>query len=263
MKQGLLLRGLIRDTRHWGCFRHKLQRATPYIQWHSVDLPGNGIRHQQSSPTRLSDYRQWLQDYLRQQNIAPPYTIVAMSMGAMLTLDWLQQDSQAISHATLINTSVKSFSSFYQRLSPRFYPGLLRCLFDPDLAQRERFIWRATTQLTTDSIIPTWVEWAKASPVSVRNFLNQLQAAANFQLNPDFQPTIPLQLINAAQDRLVSPHCSEQLAQHWQLPLITHPEAGHDIPLDAPDWLIQHIVSFYEGSPDSTAKQDCSSSLSR
>jgi hypothetical protein len=37
------------------------------------------------------------------------------------------------------------------------------------------------------------------------------------------------------------PACSAALARAWGCPLRTHPEAGHDLPLDAPDWLIEQV----------------------
>ena len=43
-------------------------------------------------------------------------------------------------------------------------------------------------------------------------------------------------------DRLVSPRCSQRLAAAWKVPLALHPSAGHDLPLDDPDWLLAQLV---------------------
>lgn len=53
-------------------------------------------------------------------------------------------------------------------------------------------------------------------------------------------------LIASEQDRLVNVACSKTLASRWQIPLSLHPDAGHDLPLDDPDWLYEQIHHFYQ-----------------
>ena len=50
----LLIRGLARESGHWGDFLTQLQRAFPQAQIHCLDLPGCGINHRQSSPDSIS-----------------------------------------------------------------------------------------------------------------------------------------------------------------------------------------------------------------
>jgi hypothetical protein len=45
------------------------------------------------------------------------------------------------------------------------------------------------------------------------------------------------------QDVLVSPQCSATLAHRWQVELRIHPDAGHDLPLDDPAWVIQQTLT--------------------
>jgi hypothetical protein len=49
-------------------------------------------------------------------------------------------------------------------------------------------------------------------------------------------------------DQMVNPECSQQLAEHWNLPLYTHPSAGHDVFIDDPQWVLQIVQ---EGLVDS------------
>jgi len=43
----VLLRGLMREQRHWGAFPATLARALPGAAILTPDLPGNGTRHAQ------------------------------------------------------------------------------------------------------------------------------------------------------------------------------------------------------------------------
>jgi pimeloyl-ACP methyl ester carboxylesterase len=74
--------------------------------------------------------------------------------------------------------------------------------------------------------------------------LRQLAAAAFFSPPPG-PPSVPTLLLASAWDRLVSPICSQQLAVRWSLPIRLHPNAGHDLPLDDPDWVIRQIVRWW------------------
>lgn len=49
----LLLRGLTRESAHWGEFIPKLQAAFPDVQIHTLDLPGTGADYQGSSPASI------------------------------------------------------------------------------------------------------------------------------------------------------------------------------------------------------------------
>ncbi|EER57837.1 hypothetical protein AcdelDRAFT_4590, partial [Acidovorax delafieldii 2AN] len=40
--------------------------------------------------------------------------------------------------------------------------------------------------------------------------------------------------------------CSLAIARHWQCALALHPQAGHDLPLDAPQWVIAQVQRWLE-----------------
>ncbi|MGZ5183361.1 MAG: alpha/beta fold hydrolase, partial [Ramlibacter sp.] len=75
------------------------------------------------------------------------------------------------------------------------------------------------------------------------NALRQLWAAARYRA-PDRPPAVPLLLLASAGDRLVHPSCSARLADRWEVPLRLHPWAGHDLPLDDPAWVLDHVLSW-------------------
>jgi predicted alpha/beta hydrolase family esterase len=86
----------------------------------------------------------------------------------------------------------------------------------------------------------------KKRPIRKDNFFRQLIAAARYNLS-EFKPRVPITVLSSKGDQMVHPSCSEALAEHWDLPIITHPSAGHDLGIDDPEWLVKtigdHLIS--------------------
>jgi hypothetical protein len=49
-------------------------------------------------------------------------------------------------------------------------------------------------------------------------------------------------VLAGAGDRLVDPTCSRRLAAAWACPLAVHPWAGHDLPLDDAQWVLDQVA---------------------
>ena len=49
-----------------------------------------------------------------------------MSLGAMVAVDWAARHPEELAGCVLINTSLRPFSPWYQRLRPANYGALLR-----------------------------------------------------------------------------------------------------------------------------------------
>ena len=58
----VLLRGLWRETRHWGEFPSHLQQQFPGALISTPDIPGNGLRNHETSPDTIAG----MTDALRQ-----------------------------------------------------------------------------------------------------------------------------------------------------------------------------------------------------
>lgn len=235
----LLVRGLMRQQRHWGTFKPLLQAALPNPVL-SLDFAGCGELYLQRSPCSINALRQSLrQQLLGMPQFSGKVHLLAISLGGMLALDWALSYPQEVASLTLINSSARPLSPFYRRLNWRRYPRIVRCLFSC-AAKREQLILALTINNTAihQTILPDWLRWHAQCPVSTANALRQLWAASRFTITA--KPQCPLTLISSAKDRLVSPECSADLARHWQTQHIQHPWAGHDLPLDDAPWLVQH-----------------------
>lgn len=247
MSTWILLRGLTREQGHWGAFVPLLQQALPVgDQVLTPDLPGNGELHLQTSPTRVEDMVESVRAGLLAQGHRPPYSLIAMSLGAMVTVAWAHAYPGELRRCALINTSLRPFSPFWHRLQPRNYPIIMKLLLGQADAQSwERAIMAMTTRHPSDpeGTLGRWLAIRTAHPVSTRNGLRQLWAATQYRA-PEQRPPVPMLILNSLGDQLVHPACSAELAQRWQLPLLRHPTAGHDLPLDAAPWVVAQIQSW-------------------
>ncbi|MDX1805292.1 MAG: alpha/beta hydrolase [Alcanivorax sp.] len=243
----LLLRGLVREKRHWEDFPVRLQAALPQDRVILLDLPGNGELYQQDSPAHVEAMVASVRDQLRERGVQGPFHVVALSLGAMMAVQWLSQAPEDVAFAALINTSASRFSPFWQRLRAANYGRLLRdAVFNRDPLRKELTILEITSNLNDEEFLQVlaekWAGYARQYPVSLINSLRQLWAAARYRAPASLPEQVPVQIISAGGDRLVSPKCSQSLAKAWQLPIKVHPQAGHDLPLDAPQWLINMLI---------------------
>ncbi|MDO9198417.1 alpha/beta fold hydrolase, partial [Rhodoferax sp.] len=226
---------------HWGHFIEQFQHALPGCQLIALDLPGNGQLNQERSPVRVQDMVTHCRAQLAVRNIKPPYHVLAMSLGAMVAVAWAHAHPQEVATNVLINTSMRPFSPFYQRLRPGNYGALLQlALSGAAPAVWERAVLRLTSNHADETVLPLWLALRQTSPVSRANALRQLVAAASFRA-PPVKPLVPTLVLASEQDHLVSVECSRTLARHWQCAFGVHASAGHDLPLDDGLWVAAQV----------------------
>ncbi len=248
----VLLRGLVREARHWGEFPSALARQFPQASVLCVDVPGNGLLNDAVSPCDIQGMVQAVRQQLHARGAKPPYAVLAISMGAMVAVQWAHSYPSEVRCQVVINTSMRPFNPFYQRLRVRSMATLLRLAVTAASPQA----WEASIlRLTTRSLLPgarahileRWVALRGTHPVSGRNALRQLWAAARYRA-PQSRPQVPSLLLASENDALASVACSQAIAATWSLPLCVNPHAGHDLPLDEPSWVLLQIQDWLESS---------------
>ncbi|WP_219117641.1 alpha/beta fold hydrolase [Janthinobacterium sp. UMAB-56] len=244
----ILLRGLMREQRHWGDFPASLASALPGASIITPDLPGNGTRHAQDSATRVAAMVESCRADLLARGIAPPYHLLALSLGGMVAVEWASRYPQEIASCVLINTSMRPYNPFYRRLRWQNYGALLRQLLLGDALSQEALILRLTSRRHAGgnpALLADWLSYQRQYPVSRRNALRQLLSAARYRA-PASRPAMPVLVMAGAQDQLVDHRCSQQLARAWQADCLIHRDAGHDLPLDEGAW-VAHSVARWLG----------------
>lgn len=241
----VLLRGLTRESRHWGDFPANLESALG-ARVHCMDLPGNGRLNRMPSPFSVEGMADWCHQAIQKADMSRPCNVLAMSLGAMVAVAWADRYRGDIDRAVLINTSFRPFSWPWQRLRPANYPRLLSLLALPASA---RMIEESVMEMTCryrgerERVLEQWQAWRSENPVSRRNVLAQFIAAARYRA-PSRSPHRRLLLLASAGDALVDVGCSRILASRWGLRLKEHPNAGHDLPLDDPVWVLHQITQW-------------------
>ena len=244
MNTWVLLRGLTREARHWGDFPTLLRGTIPDADIVALDLPGNGSLHKMASSLSVEAMAEYCRSELKKRGLKPPYRLLAMSLGAMVAVAWAAEQPQEIAASVLINTSLRPFSPFYERLRPRNYSAILKRAFLGGVSAREELILRLTSNRNHSEkrkdVLAAWISYRREYPVSNRNALRQLLAASRYRA-PVSKPAVPMLILASTSDALVDPRCSRRLARGWQAEMIEHATAGHDLPLDDGPWVAEQI----------------------
>lgn len=240
MSRWILLRGLARDRRHWGGFPEQLRAADPGAEILTPDLPGNGERNGETSPDSIAALVEDCRQDLHERGEAGPLRVLALSLGAMVALDWARRYPREIDRCVLINTSLGGASAFYRRLRPRQYPRLLRLAFGASPEAIEAAILAMTSTQRDPELVAIWADYRRRRPLATANVLRQLRAAVRYRA-PDAAPPVPVLLLASTRDQLVDVACSRELARRYGWPLVEHASAGHDLPLDDGDWVSEQV----------------------
>lgn len=244
----ILLRGLGRESAHWMDFVARLQRHLPRQRIVCIDWPGNGQYIDMQSPCTIAEGVTHLRQVCTAQSLEPPYVLVGISMGGMAALDWLAHYPEEVAHVHAINTSVGGISYWYERMR---IGGMLQLLGAArSLARREQVVFTRTLSLCRERevILARWLEIATARPVKRANLLRQIWSAVQFSVRKPLHSS-HLTLYVSRNDHLVNPECSRDMALRWNVPLLEHDTAGHDLPLDDGEWLAEKLKRWAESSP--------------
>ncbi|WP_322011423.1 alpha/beta hydrolase [Paraburkholderia sp. J12] len=249
----ILLRGLTRESRHWGEFAPMLEAAAGGVL--PVDLPGNGTAAQVGSPGDVDAFVDAVRAEVQGLGARAPYRVLAMSLGGMVATAWALRYPDEIGQLVLVNTSMRPYSRFYERLRPAAWPALLRVALswrDAGATGPAEPLIHARTCARRDTLaadLDAWRAIRASAPVSRANALRQLLAAARYAAHD--VPRCATLVVSARGDRLVNPVCSARLARAWGARHLEHPWAGHDLPHDDPQWLVAALRAL-DRSPASS-----------
>lgn len=248
----LFLRGLVREARHWGDFPERFCSALgdagvvgPPL---TLDLPGMGTECGGAIPGTVAGFVDDLRGRL-QTVVAPgePLGLFAVSLGGMVALDWLSRFPGDFGRAVIVATSAGDLSNPFERFHPRNYPRILRALRAPP-EERERIILAITSNREDgglEAVAARHAAYARERPSGPPVLFRQLRAGMRSR-TPE-RLLVPTLFLASRADRLVDWRCSERIAARFAAPLRLHERAGHDLPLDAPDWILAEVRAFLQG----------------
>lgn len=238
----LLLRGWGRQAGHWFDFPRQLGEALD-ASCEALDLPGAGERRREPAPLSIADTAAAVEARLRAARPGESTGILALSLGAMVALELCARARLKVARLVLVNGSSR-LSPPRERLRPGALPSLLAALAHHNPIEREKRIYSLVTNLAPEAVQSLAERSARLSgerPNAPGTVLRQLVAAARFE--PP-RPQVATLVLRGDGDRLVSPRCSERLAEHLGAPLRAHPTAGHDLPAEDPSWILERLVAW-------------------
>lgn len=244
----ILLRGLARESGHWGDFTNQFKDSWGANLVHTLDLPGSGEFATSPAPIHINESVDFLQQRSQERWGGEAKVVVALSLGGMVALDWICRHPESVSAVVLINSSTREKTAFYQRLRWQVWPDFIKILATADIARREKRILEivCNSKEARERLYPIWLKLAQEGSISPANFLRQLMAGLKY--SPDFALARQRRgaILVGMGDRLVDPQCSDSLSQNLDWPIYRHPWSGHDLPGDDPGWVISTIAKFLE-----------------
>jgi pimeloyl-[acyl-carrier protein] methyl ester esterase len=246
----LLLRGLAREQRHWHGFVDLFRARVGASNVVLADLAGVGTERRRwpraSVAWMAHDVARRVPGLAASGEPMARWSVVGLSLGGMIALELCRQYPERIQRGVIVNASSR-LSSARARLRLGAALGLVQAVLSPDPVRRERRVLALTStlpQALRDSYARTAAEFARDAPASRGAVLVQLLAAARFVPPARSQLAARLAFICARNDTLVNPRCSRDLATWYGVASEEHPWAGHDLPLDDPEWLCDHILGL-------------------
>lgn len=242
----LFLRGLSREQRHWGSFPEVFRARLPGARVHCLDLPGTGTEVSRASPLSVRGIMEDVRRrYLALRGAHPgPWGLLGMSLGGMVSMAWAADHPGDFSRVVLANTSAADVGRPWDRMSPEAIATTLRVMLARDPVERERRVLGMVTRRLGDreAVARAWAEIHRTSPVSRETVARQLFAATRFRAPARLG--VPALVVIGAGDALASPACGQALGDRFGARIEVHPDGGHELALDAPEWLADRIAAW-------------------
>ena len=207
------------------------------------EIPGVGEFVDQVSPNTLEEMVNFMRDKVLHKITGEDNFLIAMSLGGMMARQWVEKFPNDFKQVTLVNTSFRGINPLFDRIKPISIYNFIKIFMTPGIEAREEAIVKmvSNNSINHEVIIKDWIEIQKKRPVKRQSFINQIKGALKFKPQLDWPNHLPLMILCGKKDRLCSYKSSVELNKKWGGKLFMHPEAGHDLPIDACSWMIENL----------------------
>ena len=249
----ILLRGLAREKGHWGPFADMFTAKFPEDEVLLLDLPGAGEFRDINSPRDMNGIFNFVRARAIERTKAQAqFTLVTISLGSMVAMEWLRQRPDDLSGCVMINSSSKAVSPIFHRLRWQVWRRFLSLVAITSPREREKAIIELVinSEAAREKALPLWYRLAVEHPIRYINFTNQLLAASRYKDLPE-KSSMPVLILCGLGDRFVDPSCSILMHEKMNWPIEKHPWGGHDLTWDDPEWVTQKIRLWSEASANS------------
>lgn len=237
----VFIRGLARNKEHWYGFEKRFYLGSHVIM---LDIPGNGELNQLTSPLTIKECTNFLRKQFLSLKKDETYTLVGISLGGMIATDWLNRFEDDFEKVIVINMSAKNLALPWQRFHFKMFLQIPFLLFSNE-RKIEKSILNTTLNMKKpdNQLLEKALLILKHFKTSKINLFRQLIAASQFHFPLDIKSQKMI-VIFSENDRLVSSISSKKIIQKLKCRYFIHQHAGHDLPLDDPEWLFQIICGL-------------------
>jgi pimeloyl-ACP methyl ester carboxylesterase len=249
----VLLKGMKQTSRHWVGVPEQLSARLDGAPVLTFDLPGTGGAADRRVPWSVPEMAQDVRArWLPERGRAERWGLLGLSLGGMVSISWADQHPDELQLVVIGNTSARGAAWPQERLWWRSWPALVRAIRTRDPVLRERRVLDLVCQTygsgARDQLALRYAELTREEPFGLGAFARQLVAGSRYRAPKAIE--VPLHVLSGARDTFVAPACSDRLARRFGAPLHRHPEAGHDLSLDAPEWLIDRLLFAMQSVDD-------------
>lgn len=238
-----LLRGMGRESAHWGEFPTRLIECFPGSSIVKMDLPGFGDLNHVNSPSSIEQ----MVDILKEKYYVEGNTsiFIASSLATLVALSWVEEFTNDFNGIVLISPSIKGICGFLERVKIQSWPHCSLAVMHPLKKTREKFFIKlnVNNNKKRKDLLHPWLEIHKMKPYKASNVYRQLLAAMSFNA-PKKTYNKPILIAGSQRDRLVANSCLLKLKQFLSADLVMHQHAGHSLTLDDPIWLCVEIENW-------------------
>ena len=241
----LLLRGLMREGRHWGEFPKKLEDILGDNAL-CLDLPGFGTEYGRKVPSTIAKNVSDLRERWLKVKGEGPHGIIAMSLGGMVALDWQERHPEDFSSVVIMSSSTMKDSLPYERLRPWGMKQVLNVAKKLNLQEKEREVLELVSNKreNLEETSKLWAGFAEEYPPKIPSALKQITAAASY-FGPKTLNKKTL-FLHGQGDKMVHPKCTVKMAKRLGGDYFLHPWAGHDLAFDDGEWVLNKIKEWME-----------------
>lgn len=233
----VFIRGLARNKYHWYGFEKLFAHNSDIIM---LDIPGNGEFNKLDSKITIEENTEILREQFLKLKKNGPYTLIGISLGGMIAIDWLNRFESDFERIIVINTSAKNLARPWQRFNLKMAIAIPMLLFSSDKVIESNILKQTLNKKKIDfELLHSALNLRQFKTTKI-NFFKQLFSASKFifPLNLNAEKLI---VVYSENDRLVSSLSSKKIIELTNCRGIVHPSAGHDLPLDDAAWLFKTI----------------------
>lgn len=246
----LLLGPIARECATWGdAPQHLLQQlraVQPQVGLFQLDLPGTGRLCGERSPDRIEDLVDGLRGRVRAAALPGPWGLMASSWASCVAAEWARRYPDELGAIVLVSPAMRPFTKVLRSVPTGLWgQALTKLLGRRAFWRRDAVVWNGQTQLRRASAdsLSRWRELRRQHPVRARNGWRQMMAVWRFETSKR-RPHPHVLLLAGKGDAWIDWRVSAAISRAWGAAVRVHPEAGHDLLLDDPQWVGRSVAEW-------------------